>query len=241
MASQVHGQCRRSSNASSASPVARSLPSCPLRPSVLSLPGVIGIACIQALIIGVLLMIAGVPFAGVLAVVVLVFGVAQLPALLVTLPVIAWIWVSGEYDTGPGGRLHGSAVRRWHGRQRAEAAHARPRRRCADAGHPDRRARRHGDHRHPRHVRRRNRCSRWATRSSCAGYTTTQSGCGNPPRAVRPPLREPMRDVSPARAEQGCAPWPARCSSEAAPRLGRISNAPRCRGWPAGRAARSIR
>jgi predicted PurR-regulated permease PerM len=63
--------------------------------------GVIGIACIQALIIGVLLMIAGVPFAGVLAVVVLVFGVAQLPALLVTLPVIAWIWVSGEYDTGP--------------------------------------------------------------------------------------------------------------------------------------------
>jgi len=63
--------------------------------------GVIGIACIQALIIGVLLMIASVPFAGVLAVVVLVFGVAQLPALLVTLPVIAWIWVSGEYDTGP--------------------------------------------------------------------------------------------------------------------------------------------
>ena len=63
--------------------------------------GVIGIACIQALIIGVLLMIAGVPFAGVLAVVVLVFGVAQLPALLVTLPVIGWIWASGEYATGP--------------------------------------------------------------------------------------------------------------------------------------------
>jgi predicted PurR-regulated permease PerM len=63
--------------------------------------GVIGIACIQALIIGVLLMIAGVPFAGVLAVVVLVFGIAQLPALLVTLPVIGWIWASGEYNTGP--------------------------------------------------------------------------------------------------------------------------------------------
>ena len=41
------------------------------------------------------------PFAGVLAVVVLVFGVAQLPALLVTLPVIVWIWASGEYNTGP--------------------------------------------------------------------------------------------------------------------------------------------
>ncbi len=63
--------------------------------------GVIGIACIQALIIGVLLMIAGVPFAGVLALVVLVFGVAQLPALIVTLPVIVWIWTSGEYGTGP--------------------------------------------------------------------------------------------------------------------------------------------
>ena len=62
--------------------------------------GVIGIACIQALIIGVSLMIAGVPFAGVLAVVVLVFGVARLPALIVTLPVIGWIWASGEYGTG---------------------------------------------------------------------------------------------------------------------------------------------
>ena len=63
--------------------------------------GVIGIACIQALIIGVSLMIAGVPFAGVLAVVVLVLGIAQLPALLVTLPVIGWIWASGDYGTVP--------------------------------------------------------------------------------------------------------------------------------------------
>jgi predicted PurR-regulated permease PerM len=62
--------------------------------------GVIGIACIQALIIGVSLLIAGVPFAGVLAVVVLVFGVAQLPALLITLPAIVWIWASGAYSTG---------------------------------------------------------------------------------------------------------------------------------------------
>ena len=63
--------------------------------------GVIGIACIQALLIGVSLMIASVPFAGLLAVVVLVFGVAQLPALLVTLPVIGWIWASGDYATVP--------------------------------------------------------------------------------------------------------------------------------------------
>jgi predicted PurR-regulated permease PerM len=63
--------------------------------------GVIGIACIQALIIGISLMIAGVPFAGVLAVVVLMFGIAQLPAVIVTLPVIGWIWASGDYSTGP--------------------------------------------------------------------------------------------------------------------------------------------
>ncbi len=63
--------------------------------------GVIGIACIQALIIGVSLMIASVPFAGVLAMVVLVLGVAQLPALVVTLPVIGWIWASGDYETVP--------------------------------------------------------------------------------------------------------------------------------------------
>src|SRR4029077_17765106 len=50
--------------------------------------------------LGVPLMISGVPFAGVLAVVVLVFGVAQLPALIVTLPVIGWIWASGEYNSG---------------------------------------------------------------------------------------------------------------------------------------------
>jgi predicted PurR-regulated permease PerM len=63
--------------------------------------GVIGIACIQALILGVALLIAGVPFAGVLAVIILVLGIAQLPALLVTLPVIGWIWASGNYDTVP--------------------------------------------------------------------------------------------------------------------------------------------
>jgi predicted PurR-regulated permease PerM len=63
--------------------------------------GVIGIACIQALILGVSLMVAGVPFAGLLAVIILVLGIAQLPALLVTLPVIGWIWASGEYATVP--------------------------------------------------------------------------------------------------------------------------------------------
>jgi predicted PurR-regulated permease PerM len=62
--------------------------------------GVLGVALIQAIVIGLLLLFAGIPFAGVLAVVVLVLGIAQLPALLVTLPVIVWIWWSGSYATG---------------------------------------------------------------------------------------------------------------------------------------------
>jgi len=61
--------------------------------------GVIGVAFIQAIIVGVCLLIAGVPWAGVLAGIVLVLGIAQVPAALVTLPVIAYIWASGSYGT----------------------------------------------------------------------------------------------------------------------------------------------
>ena len=61
--------------------------------------GVIGVAFIQAIIIGLVLVFAGVPFTGVLTVIVLVLGIAQVPALIVTLPVIAWIWLSGNYET----------------------------------------------------------------------------------------------------------------------------------------------
>ncbi len=59
--------------------------------------GVLGVAFIQAIVVGVILVLAGVPFPGVLALVVLVFGIAQVPALLVTLPVIGYIWTSGTY------------------------------------------------------------------------------------------------------------------------------------------------
>ena len=61
--------------------------------------GVLGVAFIQAIVVGLVLMIAGVPFAGVLAMIVLVLGIAQVPALLVTLPVIVYIWSSGDYGT----------------------------------------------------------------------------------------------------------------------------------------------
>ena len=63
--------------------------------------GVLGVAFIQAIVVGLVMLIAGIPFTGVLAVIVLVLGIAQVPALLVTLPVIAYIWVSGDYATVP--------------------------------------------------------------------------------------------------------------------------------------------
>ena len=58
------------------------------------------VAFIQAIIVGLCLLLASIPFAGVLAVIVLVLGIAQVPALLVTLPAIAYIWMAGDYGTG---------------------------------------------------------------------------------------------------------------------------------------------
>lgn len=59
--------------------------------------GVIGVAFIQAIIVGLCLLVAGVPWAGVLAMIVLVLGIAQVPALIVTLPAIGYIWGLGDY------------------------------------------------------------------------------------------------------------------------------------------------
>src|SRR5688572_3947916 len=62
--------------------------------------GVVGVAFLQAIIVGICLLIAGIPWAGVLAVVVLVLGIAQVPALLVTLPAVVYLWSSDNYGTG---------------------------------------------------------------------------------------------------------------------------------------------
>jgi predicted PurR-regulated permease PerM len=62
--------------------------------------GVIGIAFVQSILVGIVLLIAGVPWAGVLAAITLVLSIAQVPALLVIIPVIAYIWMSGNYGTG---------------------------------------------------------------------------------------------------------------------------------------------
>ena len=117
--------------------------------------GVIGVAFIQAIVVGLVLMIAGVPFAGVLALIVLVLGIAQVPALLVTLPVIVYIWSSGDYGTVAAVTYTRAAVPRRHARQRAETADAGSRGRCAHARDLAGRVGRPGEHRHPGDVRRR--------------------------------------------------------------------------------------
>ena len=62
--------------------------------------GVIGIAFVQAMLVGLALLVAGVPWAGVLAAITLVLSVAQVPALIVILPVVGYIWSSGNYSSG---------------------------------------------------------------------------------------------------------------------------------------------
>jgi predicted PurR-regulated permease PerM len=60
--------------------------------------GVIGVAFIQAILIGLALLIAKVPSAGLLSLIALILGIAQIPALLITLPAIIYIWSSGSYS-----------------------------------------------------------------------------------------------------------------------------------------------
>jgi predicted PurR-regulated permease PerM len=62
--------------------------------------GVIGVALIQAILVGLMMLIAHVPLAGVAAAIVLVLGIAQVPAIIVTIPAIAYIWMSGNYGSG---------------------------------------------------------------------------------------------------------------------------------------------
>lgn len=61
--------------------------------------GVVGVAFIQALLLGLGFIFAGVPAAGVFAIIVLVLGIVQLPATLVTIPIIIYLWVGGDAST----------------------------------------------------------------------------------------------------------------------------------------------
>ena len=58
--------------------------------------GVVGVAFLQALALGVGFLVLDVPAAGVLALVVLFLGVLQLPSSLVVFPVLAWLWLAAD-------------------------------------------------------------------------------------------------------------------------------------------------
>jgi predicted PurR-regulated permease PerM len=61
--------------------------------------GVIGVAVIQAILLGMGFMLASIPAPGVLALIVLFIGILQVPALLVSLPAVAYLWWSGDGST----------------------------------------------------------------------------------------------------------------------------------------------
>ena len=61
--------------------------------------GVIGVAFIQALLLGLGFAFAGIPAAGLLAIITMLFGIMQLPAVIIAGPVIAFLWWSGDAST----------------------------------------------------------------------------------------------------------------------------------------------
>lgn len=61
--------------------------------------GVIGIAVIQALLAGVGFKLAGIPIAGLLALLVLLLSIVQIGAAIIMLPVIVWIWTDKDVTT----------------------------------------------------------------------------------------------------------------------------------------------
>ena len=60
--------------------------------------GVMGVAFIQAILIGLALLLAGIPAAGVLSIIALIMAIAQVPAFLIIVPVVIYIWSSGDYS-----------------------------------------------------------------------------------------------------------------------------------------------
>lgn len=58
--------------------------------------GVIGVAFVQALLVGIGFFVGGVPGAGLLSLAAFFLGIVQFPVLIVTLPAIAWAWSAME-------------------------------------------------------------------------------------------------------------------------------------------------
>jgi len=62
--------------------------------------GIIGVALILALIHGIIFMLAGIPFAGIWTLLVFILCVLQIPVILVTLPIILYIFAEQGFTTG---------------------------------------------------------------------------------------------------------------------------------------------
>jgi predicted PurR-regulated permease PerM len=60
--------------------------------------GVVGVAFIQALLLGIGFILAGLPAPGILALIALLLGILQVPALVVSVPAIAYLWWAGGDD-----------------------------------------------------------------------------------------------------------------------------------------------
>lgn len=58
--------------------------------------GVVGVAFIQAVLLGMGFLVAGIPAAGVLSVGVLILSIMQIPAALFFIPAIIWLWTAGD-------------------------------------------------------------------------------------------------------------------------------------------------
>lgn len=61
--------------------------------------GVIGVAFIQALLVGIIMTFAGIPAVGIFFIIALILGIAQIPVILVTIPAIAYMWMTGDHGT----------------------------------------------------------------------------------------------------------------------------------------------
>jgi predicted PurR-regulated permease PerM len=61
--------------------------------------GVIGVAFIQAILLGIGFIFSGVPAPGLLALITVLIGIVQLPALIISLPAVAYLWISGDAST----------------------------------------------------------------------------------------------------------------------------------------------
>ncbi len=61
--------------------------------------GVLGVAAIQALVLGIGLVLAGIPMPGALTLIALLLAIMQLPGLIIGLPIIIWMWQAGDGST----------------------------------------------------------------------------------------------------------------------------------------------